>query len=177
MDIAHQLPFWLKSDILRYYICDLTPSDLISLYAHPCLVEILEQLNYKEWVKIYRNNPKMIVVGKHYHHLALKTDGQIVAWGDDHFGQCTNIPDLPEGIHYVDVSAGQAHSLAIRSDGQIVAWGNNGHGQCTNIPVATKGTYYLSVSVGGYHNLALNSDGQIVAWKLETKMLECIPLE
>ena len=163
MNKINQLPLWLKHHILKYYICQLKPSDLIPLYAHSETTKILKQLSAQEWSQIYQNDHHMMLsVGK-YHNLVIR-DGKIISWGNDYYGRRHEIPVLPKGTHYVSVSAGAFSNLAIRSDGQIVAWGNNDYGKCTDIPILPKDTYYLDIYAGGFHNLALRSDGEIIAW-------------
>lgn len=54
------------------------------------------------------------------HNLAVKSDGTVVAWGDNGHGQC-NVPPTLNNV--VDVAAGTYHSLALKSDGTVVAWG------------------------------------------------------
>ena len=80
--------------------------------------------------------------------LAVGSDGNAYAWGDNSFGQLGDgtttsrntpvtvktpdrktYPDLPADFTYVQVSAGETHSLALGSDGNAYAWGNNGSGQ------------------------------------------------
>jgi len=51
-----------------------------------------------------------------YHSLGLKSDGSVVAWGDNSSGQC-NVPALSPGSVYTAISAGWIHSLAIEEDG------------------------------------------------------------
>jgi hypothetical protein len=46
------------------------------------------------------------------HSLGLKSDGSIMAWGDNGLGQC-NLPAPNSG--FVAIAAGYSHSLAIRS--------------------------------------------------------------
>ena len=81
------------------------------------------------------------------HALALKSDGTVLAWGDNTYGQLGNYkyPDdyedgdafeqypvqvvNSEGIGplegVVDISAGGFNSFAVTSSGHVVAWGNN----------------------------------------------------
>ena len=98
-----------------------------------------------------------IAGGKH-HSLGLKTNGSIVAWGRNDYGQC-NVP-LPN-TGFVAVVGGGFHSLGLKQDGSIVAWGYNGEGQC-NVP--SSNTDFVSVAAGYYHSLGLKQDGSIVAW-------------
>ena len=98
------------------------------------------------------------VSGGRYHSLALGSDGNVYAWGNNQYGQLGNgttntsqktpvrvktpdrstYPDLPEDFTYVQVSAGELHSLALGSDGNVYAWGNNQYGQLGN---GTTGSY------------------------------------
>ena len=55
------------------------------------------------------------------------SDGSIVAWGHNNYGQC----DVPApNSNFVAVAPGNYHNLGLRSDGTIVAWGSNTHSQC-----------------------------------------------
>ncbi|HVZ94813.1 MAG TPA: LamG-like jellyroll fold domain-containing protein [Phycisphaerales bacterium] len=96
------------------------------------------------------------------HSLALRSDGAIVASGDNSLGQC-NVPPLPTGATYTAVAAGDAFSLALRSDGAIAAWGDDSAGQC-NVPPLPVGVTYTAVAAGFVHALALRSNGTIIAW-------------
>jgi uncharacterized repeat protein (TIGR01451 family) len=95
-----------------------------------------------------------------FHSLALKSDGSIVGWGYNFYGQATP----PAGNDFLAVTAGEYHSLALKSDGSIVFWGYNGYVQAT--PPA--GNNFIAVAAGCElafpHNLALKSDGSIVGW-------------
>jgi alpha-tubulin suppressor-like RCC1 family protein len=96
------------------------------------------------------------------HYLALRSDGSIVAWGENSSGQC-NVPPLPAGMAYVQASAGDGHSVALRNDGSVVAWGDNTQGQC-NVPAPPAGLHYVEVSAGREHCIARVSDGRLVTW-------------
>ncbi|MBI0142603.1 InlB B-repeat-containing protein [Bifidobacterium sp. W8106] len=82
------------------------------------------------------------------HSLALGSDGNVYAWGNNYSGRLgdgtgTNqhapvrvktpdrktYPDLPADFTYLQVSAGSAHSLAVGSDGNAYAWGWNDSGR------------------------------------------------
>jgi hypothetical protein len=81
--------------------------------------------------------------------LALKTDGTVVAWGDNSVGQ-TNVPIGLSSV--VAIAAGSAHSLALKSDGTVVAWGNNTYGQCNVPPGLSNNAVFITA---GYKHSAV----------------------
>jgi alpha-tubulin suppressor-like RCC1 family protein len=98
------------------------------------------------------------VAGGRFHSLALRTDGTVVAWGNNAHGQ-TLVPEDLLGV--TAIAAGSFHSLALRGDGTLVAWGENTHGQAT-IPEGL--TDVTAIASYNMHNLALRADGTVVAW-------------
>ena len=83
-----------------------------------------------------------------YHNLALCSDGTLVAWGYNYYGQLGNgstDTDAPwgsaapvkvsnswtalTGKTVTAIAAGERHSLALCSDGTVAAWGRNRNGQ------------------------------------------------
>ncbi|MFC1742760.1 hypothetical protein ACFL35_02115 [Candidatus Riflebacteria bacterium] len=74
------------------------------------------------------------------HSLALKSDGTVVAWGSNDYGQL-GIGDeeessdeefpvpIPNFNNVIGISAGYEHSLAVKSDGTAWAWGTNDSGR------------------------------------------------
>ena len=98
------------------------------------------------------------VAAGYYHSLGLKTDGSIVAWGYNNYGQC----DVPSpNTDFTAVAAGRYHSLGLKSDGSIVAWGYNYCGQCD---VPEPNTDFTAVAAGRSHSVGLKTGGSIVAW-------------
>ena len=116
--------------------------------------------------------------------LAVGSDGNIYAWGDNEFGQLgdgstqdSSTPvqvSLPGGVTATAVSEGENTSLALGSDGTIYAWGDNGVGefgdgstQSSSTPVQVSlpgGVTATAVSEGNQTSLALGSDGNVYAW-------------
>jgi len=124
------------------------------------------------------------------HSLALKSDGTVLVWGYNGYGQLgdgtttkNSVPQLLQDgngvpiINIVAIAAGASHSLALKSDGTLLAWGYNGYGQLGDgtttqryrvrivvdesfIPV----TGLAAIAADGEHSLALMSDGSVRAW-------------
>lgn len=115
------------------------------------------------------------------HTLALDTNNNVWAWGDNSEGQLgtgdqdqRNSPTQVKNLSNVlAISGGGAHSLALKEDGSIWAWGNNEAGQLgigTNdirvtTPVQVLGiNNTIAISAGMDFSLALTSDGRIYGW-------------
>jgi len=111
-----------------------------------------------------------------YHRAAIKSDGTLLTWGYNQFGQLgdgsntSRLAPVQVGTDYITVSAGEGYTAAIKSDGSLWAWGKNefgGIGDGTtsnrNTPVQI-GTGFSLVAVGGYHTVAIKSDGTLWAW-------------
>ena len=59
------------------------------------------------------------VVANNYAFAALKSDGSVIAWGNEDFGG-----EAPEGLEDVEeVVATPLAFAALKSDGNILAWG------------------------------------------------------
>jgi alpha-tubulin suppressor-like RCC1 family protein len=90
--------------------------------------------------------------------LALTTNGTVVGWGDNTYGQITP----PSGLsNVVAIAAGGYHSLALKSDGTVVAWGYNNLHQ-KDVPLNLSNV--VAIAAGEYFSLALKADGTLVPW-------------
>jgi alpha-tubulin suppressor-like RCC1 family protein len=126
------------------------------------------------------------------HNLALCSDGTLVAWGRNDFGQIGNnlggnlgSPDRVEtssgalmGKTVVSLATGTNHSLVLCSDGTLAAWGSNAQGQLGTIgsngsfvPIAVArnigalfGKTVTKIGCGEFHSMALSSDGDLASW-------------
>jgi alpha-tubulin suppressor-like RCC1 family protein len=126
------------------------------------------------------------------HSLALRTDGTVVAWGQNSSGQLgdgstTPMSKVPVPVSVADgepltdvatIDAGTMQSLAVKADGTVVGWGNNEYGQVGNGTTTTPQTRPVTVEVdagvplsgvsrvagGSWHSLALKTDGTVWSW-------------
>ncbi len=122
------------------------------------------------------------------HSLALKSDGTVLAWGNNSLGQLGDGTVLPRiapvpvsglgpGSGVIAIAAGTQHSLALKSDGTVLAWGNDGSGQLGDgsfsftprssyslVSGLGTGSGVIAIAAGDQHSLALKSDGTVLAW-------------
>jgi hypothetical protein len=75
------------------------------------------------------------------HSLAIRTDGTLVGWGFNPFGE-TNVPPGK----FKAVAAGVSWSLGLREDGKLLAWGLNGVWGNLNVPAGR----FEAISAGGF---------------------------
>lgn len=131
------------------------------------------------------NNWESISTGN-FHSVAIKSDGTLWAWGNNHYGQLGNNTTVAKeyntpvqigtDTNWSKVSAANAHNIALKADGSLWAWGNNvfnqlGDGTDTErlTPVQIgSATNWQSISAGFNHNLAIKSDGTLWAWGTNT---------
>lgn len=127
-----------------------------------------------------------------YFGMALRSDGTVWTWGDDHYGQlgngttvttgcfCTSAPVQVSGLTMVAaVAAGGEAAYALLSDGTVWAWGDNAYseqgtvacgadpcaGSTTPVQVASATlTHVVRLAAGRHHAVAVQAGGALLAW-------------
>jgi alpha-tubulin suppressor-like RCC1 family protein len=124
---------------------------------------------------------EVTAIGAGYEHsLALLSNGTVMAWGNNGFGELgngtTTNSDAPVPVsgltEVVAISAGYEDSFALRKNGTVMAWGYNvrgelGNGTTTNsdAPVPVSGlTEVVAISAGFEHSVALLKNGTVMDW-------------
>jgi hypothetical protein len=113
--------------------------------------------------------PELIMVAAGaMHTVGLKSDGTVVAVGDNEYGQC----DVGNWTGITQTAAGVSHTVGVKSNGTVVAAGSNTEGQCDVgnwtgiIQVDTVGGAYTAdspMSIRYPHTVGLKADGTVVA--------------
>ncbi len=118
------------------------------------------------------------------HCLALLSNGTVMTWGANGFGQLgvgnTVNQSIPQQIqttglsNVVAIAAGYGHCLALLSNGTVRAWGWNSGGELgigntvnqstpQQIPASSLSNV-VAVSAGSNHSMALLSNGTVKTW-------------
>lgn len=115
------------------------------------------------------------------HVVALKTDGTVVTWGGNQYGQLSRAASSPSlvpvpviGMSNVkDVRAGGFHTAVITSDRNVWTWGNNSYGQVgvgglspvVAVPRKVAGLSDVKSLAAGYiHTSAVGFGGAVWTW-------------
>ncbi|MBO4355389.1 MAG: hypothetical protein J5850_00855 [Clostridia bacterium] len=89
------------------------------------------------------------------HVVVLLSDGTVVAFGDNTYGQC----ETSDWSKVVAISAGKNHTVALRSDGSVIAVGDNSKGQ-TKVSAVRNG---VAISAGDANTVILLNSGMVTA--------------
>lgn len=90
-----------------------------------------------------------------HHTVILLSDGSVVAFGDNSFGQC----DVSLWKNVVAIDVGEYHTVALLADGSVRACGSTAFGQCSVSDIKNA----VMIAAGDYHTLALLGDGSVKA--------------
>ena len=132
--------------------------------------QILDEANVVAWgadfdgqINVPTNKNITAIAAAYDHSLSLTTNGQILAWGDNSFGQAT-VPAGFSNTVTVAVAGGQYYSIALENNGTVAAWGANNFNN-TNVPAGLSNV--VTIAAGQYSSLALQNSGTVVAWGAE----------
>jgi alpha-tubulin suppressor-like RCC1 family protein len=108
--------------------------------------------------------------------VVLKTDGSVLAWGNDASGELgdngapndehlpVQVTGLGPGSNITAISSGFSHTIALTTNGTLTVWGRNASGQLgdgtttqQNVPEVLGSRYFAQVSAGGSHTLVSRS--------------------
>ena len=89
------------------------------------------------------------------HTVGVKSDGSVIAVGDNDWGQC----DISDWTAINQVAAGYYHTVGLKSDGTVVAVGWNDDRQCD----VGDWIDIKQVTAGYYHTVGCRLDGNVVA--------------
>lgn len=94
------------------------------------------------------------VDASNYHIAGLRSDGTVVAVGNNKYGQC----NTKYWTDIVQVQCGTYHTVGLRSDGTVVAVGRNDSGQCD----VKNWENITAVGADIFYTVGLRSDGTVV---------------
>ena len=95
------------------------------------------------------------ISAEYRHTVALKTNGTVVAVGDDQYGRT----DVSDWTDIIAVSAGINYTLGLKSDGTVVAVGADNNDKCE----VGNWKNIVAIGAGTDHSVGLKSDGTVVA--------------
>ena len=100
--------------------------------------------------------------------LALKSNGNVVAWGYNTSGQLNVPSDLGA---CKQVAAGEGFAIALTLSGNFAGWGANTQGQYQ----LTGNGPFIQIAAGNTHSLAIKEDGTVVPSSHDSYGLSIIP--
>lgn len=122
------------------------------------------------------------------HTLAISKSGELFGWGANASGQLgTTVAgerpamvttpvqlQLPDGVRFKKIAAGDQFSVGLTTDGRVFTWGGralgNGLGQTyvpTQVTFPRSAGAILDIAAGDMHGLAMGSDYSVYGWGYE----------
>lgn len=89
-----------------------------------------------------------------YNLFGLKTDGTVVATGENSFGQC----NIDQWADIIDIAVNERHILGLKADGTVVAAGENIDGACD----VSGWTDIVAIDAGLFFSAGIQQDGGLV---------------
>src|SRR5688572_22621346 len=103
--------------------------------------------------------PSIAIGAGSQHHLAVRANGSVAAWGiDNSAGQLTVPLDVTNATA---VAVGESHSLALQG-AKVIGWGANNLNQ--REPALAVNNNLSAIASGLSHSIALKSNGTVIAW-------------
>lgn len=151
---------WITADGIILYLLSIG-EDRVELLAE-VEAELTEMVQQAQILIPPSGEFASVSVGM-FHGCGVKTDGAVICWGNDEYGQSSP----PEGT-FTSVSAGGLHTCGLLTDSSAVCWGLNedDEGNITG-QASPPGGKFISISAGGGHTCGLKENGNIVCWGMD----------
>lgn len=128
-----------------------------------------------------------VSVGR-FHTLAVKSSGQLWAWGMTRCGSlgdgsgygaytgapiCSPVQEICSATNWCQASTGHRHSAAVKTSGELWVWGSNGCGKlgdgtttdrCSPVREFCSATNWCQVSVTYRHAASIKTSGELWVW-------------
>lgn len=130
-----------------------TNSLMAGLDSGPLYTKNVDRPQQKNTVASWKNI--LAISAGDTHTVGLRTDGTVVAAGDNHYGRCK----VEEWKEIQAVSAGFDHTVGLQADGTVLSIGGNKDG----LPDTTQWENIVAVSAGKYFTVGLQKDGTVIA--------------
>lgn len=151
-----ELSDYKDSADLIYEVRYLKAKELYAVGEYEDAITIFRELvDYSDSASYVSDMLKTTISAGESHIIGLKTDGTVIAMGDNSYGQC-NVEDWSD---IISISAGECHTVGLKSDGTVVAVGNNDDSQCN----VEDWTDIVLISAVDNYTIGLKTDGTVVA--------------
>lgn len=128
---------------------------IAAIAGYEAVLSEMESVFAKPAILGYNAKYRNLLAAGMYHSVALKTDGTVLAIGNNECGQC----DVESWRNITAVGAGGFHTIGVKRDSTVIAAGDNLEGQCN----VSEWESIISVCASSRHTVGLRSDGRVVA--------------